>query len=160
MSSADVKYPEQNSKKEPREPKEKKKNKQQYQQESQGNWGGKDGAYKWDGYCGFSKQATDETTGKCNHMQCPFWSRFYQCSDLHKGLEAHSGPNGRTATEEEYQAVKKTCRETWPDWRESDTPPVPCRSKNSNYKSGKGNGKGNGKGKGKGGKGKGNGKGS
>jgi hypothetical protein len=144
MSSADVKYPEQNSKKEPREPKEKKKNKQQYQQESQGNWGGKDGTHKWDGYCGFSKEFTDQTNGKCNHMQCPFWSRFYLCRDLHKGLEAHSGPNGRAATEEEYQAVKKTCQETWPDWRDRDTPPIPRPRQDRSKDKGKGKGKGKG----------------
>jgi hypothetical protein len=62
--------------------------------------------------------------------------------------------NGRTATEEEFQTVKKACRETWPDWRESDTPPIP-RPRHKNQKGqGKGNGKGRGKGKGKG-KGKG-----
>jgi hypothetical protein len=106
LGSADVKYPEQNSQKEPREPKEKKKNKHQYQQESQGNWGGKDGTYKWDGYCSFSKEFTDETNGKCNHMQCPFWVKNYLCRDIHKGLEAHSGPNGRRATEPEFQTLR------------------------------------------------------
>ena len=48
---------------------------------------------------------------------CPFFAKFDHCRDLHKGLEAHSGPAGRTATEQEYQAVKKKCQETCPTGR-------------------------------------------
>ena len=103
---------------------------------------------QWDGYCGFSKQYTDEKNGKCNHMMCPFWVNNYLCRDLHEGLEAHSGPGGVTATEDQYQAVKKKCQETWPAWTASDTPPIPMKAKwgRRGGSRGKGSGKGEGKG--------------
>jgi hypothetical protein len=104
---------------------------------------------QWDGYCGFSKQYTDETNGKCNHMMCPFWVNNYLCRDLHKGLEDHSGPGGVTATEDQYQAVKKKCQETWPAWKGSDTPEFPLRKVKWGRRGGS-RGKGKGKGKGKG----------
>jgi hypothetical protein len=119
---------------------------QQWQPEGKGKGGGKGKGkgQQWDGYCGFSKEYTD-ANGQCNHMMCPFIFNFAICRDLHKGLEAHSGPQGRKATEQEYNEVKKKCQETWPNWKPSDTPPVPSRNKDRS----KGGGKGKGKGKGR-----------
>ena len=113
-------------------------------------------AQNWDGFCGFSKEYTDDANGKCNHMQCPFWSNFYQCRDLYKGLEAYRGDQGVKATENQYQAIKRKRQETWPNWKKSDTPPTPSRKnkwgkrEGSRGDSGKGKGKGKSKGKGKG----------
>ena len=85
-------------------------------------------------------------------MQCPFFAKFYHCKNTHKGMGKHSGLAGVIATEEEYQAVKKKCKEAFPDWTVNNIPEFP----NAKYGKGKGKGKG-GKGKGKGGKGKGKG---
>jgi hypothetical protein len=108
---------------------------QQWQQEGKGKGGGegKGKGKQWDGYCGFSKENTD-ANGQCNHMMCPFIFNFAVCRDIHKGLEAHSGPGGKAATEQEYQAVKKKCQETWPNWKDSDTPPVPSARQGSRGK--------------------------
>ena len=155
LSTAQTSTPnhQQKPQKEPREPRDKKKPKHQYQQESQGDWGGRGGseAHGRDGFCGYSEKYTDGATGKVNHMQCPFYAKFYHCRSTHKELEKHTGDAGVKATEEEYQAVKKKCKEAFPDWTENDIFMFPSAKHNTRTKKGEGKGKGNGKGgKGKG----------
>ena len=86
-------------------------------------------------------------------MMCPFYAANGKCRAAHEGLEDHTGPDGVTATEKEFDNVKQQCITTF-NWQEVDTPPFPSSRNNSRYFGKKGNGKGNGKGTGKG-KGKG-----
>jgi hypothetical protein len=80
---------------------------------------------------------------------CPFLVKNGVCKHLHHGLEAHSGAAGTVATVSQYEAIKKSCQENFPNWNPAEVPAIPRTKKFQN------SGKGGGKGKGGGGKGRG-----
>jgi hypothetical protein len=86
--------------------------------------------------------------GVLNHFMCPFLVKNGECRHLHPGLEDHSGAARTVATASQYEAIKKSCQENFPNWKPADVPSIPRGKWHDNRNRGKGKGEGKGKGKG------------